>query len=118
MTVRQHQIESVLQRAISTVLQRKLSDPRIRGLVSVTSVRVSSDLRQATVLVSVLPEQHASCTIHGLRSAAGHIHARIKKSITTRNVQHLDFKLDDSLKKQAAISQAIAEGIQREDSSQ
>lgn len=118
MTHRLPQIESTLQRAIAQVLQRQVSDPRIAGMVSITRVKVSPDLRDARVFVSVLPENLAPRSIHGLRDAARHIHAHVKKLVALRVVPHLDFRLDESLKKEAAVLDAINQGIKRTDPDQ
>lgn len=108
------QIESLLKRAISKVLVTKLADPRIEGLISVTKVTVSPDLHDAYVHVSVLPEKHQARTLYGLRHAAVHIHALVCKEVALRTVPHLEFRLDESLKKQAAVLSAIRRGIERE----
>lgn len=56
MTHRIEQVESTLRKALAQVLQRSISDPRIRGMVSITDVDVSPDMKQAKICVSVLPE--------------------------------------------------------------
>ena len=118
MSHRQEQAESTLMRAISQVLQRQVSDPRITGLVSITRIQVSPDLKDAYVYVSVLPEQHQNKTLHGLRHAAGHIHSLVRKLVAMRSVPKLDFRLDESIKKQAAVEQAIREGLERTEQEQ
>jgi ribosome-binding factor A len=112
MSIRQRQIESVLKRAISEVLGRRLADPRIRGMVSITHIEVRPDLRQAVVYVSVLPQEYSSLTLHGLTDASGRIHRLIRKSITARTMPHLRFELDESIKKEAAVFDAIREGFE------
>lgn len=109
MSYRKQQVESTLLRSISGVLARQLSDPRIVGLISVTRVDVSADLRHATVYVSVLPENASSRAIHGLRHAAGYIHSLVCKAVAMKTVPHLDFRLDASLKKQAGVLRALRE---------
>lgn len=113
MTKRIEQVESTLRRAIAEVLQRQISDPRIEGLVSITRVKVSPDLREAYVHVSVLPEKHQKKTLYGLRHAAIHIQALVRKKVALRVVPHLDFRLDTSLKKQAEVMGAIQQAIDR-----
>lgn len=113
MSKRIEQVESTIQRALALVLSRKISDPRIAGLVSITQMKVSPDMRQATVYVSIMPEQYESRTIHGLQNATGHIHRLLKKQVALRVVPHLRFELDDSIKKQAAIHQALKDARER-----
>lgn len=109
MSQRTEQIASVIHTAVQRVITRGLNDPRVRGLVSVTKVEVAPDLHDARVFVSVLPAEHAELTIHGLRSAAGHIQAEISKEVAARRLPRLSFRLDESLKKQAMIESEIRE---------
>lgn len=112
MSIRQRQVESVLKRAISEVLGRRLADPRIRGMVSITHIEVRPDLREAVVYVSVLPQEYSRRTLHGLTDASGRIYQLIRKSITARTMPHLRFELDESIKKEAAVFDAIREGLE------
>jgi ribosome-binding factor A len=113
MSHRRQQLESTLKRAIAKVLSTGLADPRISGLISVTSVEVSPDLRNATVKVSILPETKQRTTFHGLRHAARHIQSLVGKELRTRTLPHLDFQLDESLKKQAQVLGAIREAMEQ-----
>ncbi len=119
MSHRLAQIESLLKRTVSTVLQRGLSDPRFQGvLVSVTRVEVSTDLKHATVLVSVMPEQHETRAIHALKDATMHIQHHTRKAVALRVVPHLLFKLDKGLKKEAETLAAIHTAMQRTQASE
>ncbi|MEM9882876.1 MAG: 30S ribosome-binding factor RbfA [Planctomycetota bacterium] len=113
MSQRIQQVESLLQRTVASVLQRGLADPRIKGLVSVTRVEVSPDLRHAKVFVSVAPEEHEDLTMYGLRDATMHVQRKVKSAVALRSVPHLSFRLDQDLKKQAAVFAAIDAGLKR-----
>ncbi|MBB6428646.1 30S ribosome-binding factor RbfA [Algisphaera agarilytica] len=118
MTQRQKQVESLLQRAVASALQRGLADPRLQGvLVSVTRVDVSPDLRNAKTFVSITPEKYESRAIHGLKDATMHIQQQVKKNVALRSVPHLRFEIDHDLKKQAAILEAIDQGMKRTEAS-
>ena len=113
MSHRIEQLESTLQRAISQVLQRRLADPRIEGLVSVTRVKVTPDRRRARVRVSVLPARSERKVLAALEGASGHVQTSIRGLISMRHVPHLEFQLDESIKKQAAVFGAIQDGLER-----
>ncbi len=115
MTIRQQQIESTLKRTLSEVISRRLADPRIRGLVSITRVEVTNDLKDAHVYVSVLPAQYEKRAVAGLNSAAGHIHRLARDSVALKTTPHFEFRLDESLKKQAAVLESIDQAARRED---
>lgn len=108
MNRRTEQVGSTIQRAIQDVIARGLNDPRVSGLITVTEVRVSDDLREAVVMVSVLPAERQELVLHGLRHAAPYIRREIGEAIRSRQLPTLIFKLDESLKKQAAVIRAIA----------
>jgi ribosome-binding factor A len=110
MTHRPDQVASLIQRAVQTALSRGLNDPRIRGLVSVTRVRVDDALSQAAIYVSVLPAEHADLSLKGLEHAASRIRKQIGKAIQLRRMPRLSFHLDESIKKQAEFDAALAEG--------
>ncbi len=107
------QVEATLKKVVAQVLQGELSDPRIDGFVSITRVKISPDMANATIHVSVMPAEKQSKNIHGLRHAAGHIRSLVLKRMATRVVPRLSFVLDESLKKQASVFDAIRRGAQR-----
>lgn len=115
MTHRIEQVESTLRKALAQVLQRSISDPRIRGLVSITQVDVSQDMKLAKVSVSVLPDEYAKRTLAGLKAANRHIQSEVKKLVALRIVPHLAFELDDSLKQAEQVYKAIDEAKAREE---
>jgi len=104
---RHDQLEADLQREVQAVISRGLSDPRVRGLITVTSVRLSQDGREATVLVSVLPAERQELTLHGLTSAAPHLRHALGVAIRARAIPALHFRADTSTKKQAGVLNAL-----------
>lgn len=108
MTRRNQQFTAELTRAIQETLARGLQDPRISGLITVTGVKVTEDLHDATVSVSVLPEQKQELTVRGLQEAAPHIRHQVGELIDARRLPILNFRLDTSLKKEAAVIRALA----------
>src|SRR3954449_439110 len=72
-------------------------DPRI-GLVTVTGVRVTPDLAEATVYVSVLGgEKKRRATLAGLETADGVLQARIGRQLNLRRTPTLTFSYDPSV---------------------
>ena len=106
-------IEALLHREVAAVIQRGLGDPRMRGLVSVTHVKVGSDMRDATVYISVLPEEHENLTLQALKHASQHIRTEAGKRFAARLMPRLTFKLDHSIKEASALAAAIHEGVER-----
>lgn len=117
MAHRVDQVASSIQRALQAAISRGLSDPRVRGLITVTNVSVSPDLAEASVGISIIPAHHATLTLHGLTSAASRLQADVEKTIRIRRMPRLVFFLDDSLKKQAALDAAISRALPASDAS-
>lgn len=86
-----------------------LKDPRI-GLVTVTGVDVTPDLKEATVYVSVLGnENKRRATIAGLESAHGILQSRINRELSLRRTPTLAFAYDDSVERGVRMTQLIDE---------
>src|SRR5689334_3388913 len=88
---------------------RELKDPRI-GMVTVTGVEVTADLREATVYVSVLGgERRRRASLAGLGSAHGVLQARINRELSLRRTPHLTFAYDPSVERGVRMTQLIDE---------
>ncbi|MFZ2874881.1 MAG: 30S ribosome-binding factor RbfA [Phycisphaerales bacterium] len=109
MSIRTQRLESAIMKGVQQVLARGLNDPRVRGLITVTSVRVTQDLAEAHIGISILPESAASLSFHGVESSAKHIRHELSQLVDTRQLPALRFFLDSSLKKQAEVLRAIDE---------
>jgi len=105
---RTKRVAAELHRAVQNVISRGLQDPRARGLITVTAVEVSGDLRDATIRVSVLPHDGEDLTLHALKDAARHIRREAGDKIALARAPELHFKLDHAMRKQAEVVQAIA----------
>ena len=104
MTRRTERINELLRAEISDLLQRELKDPRISGLVSITEVDVSPDLRKAKVFVSVLGEEaEQESTMEAFTAAARYLRQQLTKRLTLRRTPELTFLRDDSLERGAHI---------------
>ncbi len=96
-----------MQRQLQMVLARGLQDPRIKGLVTLTQVRVTEDLATAVISVSVYPAKSESATIHGLRAASGFLRRELGKSMAIKKLPQLQFELDSSVKREAGVLAAL-----------
>lgn len=109
MTRRNEQIASLIQRAVQQILARGLSDPRIEGLITVTGVEVSPDFATAVISVSIYPQEKEELSMHGLRAAETFVRREAGEIIETHKLPQFIFKLDRSLKKQAAVLSTLSD---------
>jgi ribosome-binding factor A len=101
-------IEEQLRMEISEIIEREIQDPRI-GLVTVTAVKVSPDLRYARVFVTMLggPDQRKK-TIEGLRSAAGYARRSLSKRLHhLKRTPELRFDYDEAIEKGIRIEELL-----------
>mgnify|MGYP000935946673 CR=1 FL=1 len=107
MSHKHEHLQSSIEHAVREVLSRGFNDPRISGLITVTSVKVTPDHTTAFVNVSILPDEKSDLTMHGLQSAARHIRREVGELVRTRQMPDLHFRLDRSLKQQANVLTAL-----------
>lgn len=95
-------INEEIQRELADLI-RTLKDPRVHGLVSITAVDTTPDLRYAKVYISVLEESDASQVMKGLKSAGGYLRRELGSSLSLRYTPELVFQRDDSIDKGSHI---------------
>ena len=95
-------INEEIQRELSALI-RTVKDPRVTGMVSVTAVETTNDLRYAKVFISVLDKSDSSQVIKGLKSASGYLRRELGRALSLRYTPELIFERDDSIDKGAHI---------------
>lgn len=111
MSHRTEQVASTVQRAVQSIFVRGLGDPRIRGMITVTSVKVSNDLQHATILVSIYPDQYQNLSMKGIAAATMRIQRLVNEQLHMRRPPRLRFELDVQFKRQAEVLDAIQAAI-------
>ncbi|MEM7261301.1 MAG: 30S ribosome-binding factor RbfA [Planctomycetota bacterium] len=105
--IRRERVASFLREEIARIIQRELRDPRV-GLITVTRVEPTVDLKEATVHISVLgDEAEARTAIRGLEAAAGFIQQQVGSTHSWRQNPQLKFELDDSIRKQFEMEELL-----------
>ena len=101
-------INEEIQRELSDQL-RRLKDPRVSqvGMVSITRVDTTSDLRYARIYVSTLDKSQEREVLKGLKSAAGFLRRELGRSLQLRYTPELQFLADDSIQHGAHILELL-----------
>lgn len=108
MTRRQLRLNEQFREEISELLMHHLHDPRLAGLVSITHVSISPDMRYATVFISALgDEEQKQSVLQGMTAASGFIRHELGQRLAIRYIPALDFKWDDSIEQSVHISELI-----------
>lgn len=97
-TNRINRINEDIQRELAALL-RTVKDPRVQGLISITRVDTTTDLRYCRVYVSALDQSDIEEVVKGLKSAAGYLRRELGHALTLRYTPELQFLADDSIER-------------------
>ena len=99
-------INEEIQRELSALIPA-VKDPRVSGMISVTAVETTPDLRYAKAYISVLAKENGERVLKGLRSASGWLRRELGSALKLRYTPELVFQLDDSIDKGAHILELL-----------
>ena len=106
-------INEEIQRELSSLIPT-VKDPRVHGLVSITAVDTTSDLRWAKIYVSVLDKSDVKEVVKGLKSASGYLRRELGHALQLRYTPELVFEQDDSIDKGAHILELLRKVEEKE----
>ena len=107
---RPDRVAEAIREEVAGFLADGAKDPRVTGLVTVTGVDLTRDLRHAKVFVSVLgTEAERKETFEGLASLASHLKVRVGRALRLRVAPDIEFKADDSVARAARIETLLAQ---------
>ena len=100
-------INEEIQRELSSLL-RTLKDPRLQsGLLTITHVDTTPDLRFSKIFVSALDKSQEKDMMKGLKSAAGYLRRELGTALKLRYTPELQFVADDSILQGAHILEML-----------
>jgi len=107
---RNDRVAEAIREEVATFLAEDVKDPRVVGLVTVTGVDATRDLRQAKVFVSIMgtPEERAS-TMEGLASVAAHLRSRVGRALRLRLAPEISFRYDETVTHAARIESLLSQ---------
>lgn len=94
---RLNRINEELKKELSQIISYELKNPEATGMISVTRVKITPDLKYAKVYVSILNSKNDEKTIEALKKSAGFIRSQIAKRVNLRITPELVFEKDDSM---------------------
>ena len=95
-------INEEIQRELASLIPN-VKDPRVSGLISVTAVDTTPDLRYAKIYISVLDNSDCAQVLKGLKSASGYLRRELGHALQLRYTPELTFVRDDSIDQGAHI---------------
>ncbi len=114
MNQRVERLASEIRQILGEVVARQeIKDPRVSdaGLITITFVRLTGDLQQATVLFMVHGADAAALdrTRAGLTSAAGYLRRKLGKELSVRTIPTLSFEVDRVFEQEEKVESLLRE---------
>jgi ribosome-binding factor A len=104
---RTDRIGELIRKEISSILREDVKDPRL-GMLSVTMVKVTSDLRHAHIYISPFKKEDVDEILNCLKNARGFIQKKLaSRKIKLRYTPIIEFHIDDSIKYGAHIMEIL-----------
>ena len=105
---RSERVGELLTEVIADVLRKDIRDPRVTA-VTITSAKLTKDLRQARIYFTILggASENKDSVLAGLKSALGFIRARIGKQLKLRFVPAIEFFYDESVDEAERIEKLL-----------
>ena len=107
---RPSRVAEEFRQELSALVARGLKDPRVKGFVTVTGARMSPDLKEVVVWVSIHGEEKVRQeTFAGLTSAAPFLQRQVARRLKLRHTPHLRFRYDESVAEGDKIDRLLRE---------
>ncbi len=103
---RAERVADLIHRNVAHLLQQEFKDPRV-GMVTISNVEVSADLKHARIYVTVLEETKKEETLKVLNDASGFFRRSLASSVQLRVVPKPFFIFDDSVIRGNRISSIL-----------
>ncbi|MEE9202624.1 MAG: 30S ribosome-binding factor RbfA [Dehalococcoidia bacterium] len=98
MSRRTQRLNDLLREELGQLLLHQVRDPRLSGVITVTSVEVASDLSLARVFISALGGQEEKAeAMKGMTAASGYLRRELAQRLSLRRMPRLEFYRDDSI---------------------
>lgn len=108
-----NRVNEELKRELSNIINYKLKNSKVTGLISITKVKTTPDLRFARVYISVINCKNKKETLLGLKQSSGFMRSEIAKQLNMRITPEFIFEFDESLEYGAKID-AILNDIMKD----
>jgi ribosome-binding factor A len=108
MRIRPERVAETIKREMAEILAKRLRDPRLGGMISVTDVEVTADLSLARIFVSVLaPDAERDRALEALTHSAGFVRHELAPRLGLREVPEIRFLLDTSIQRGARVEELL-----------
>lgn len=107
---RHQRVGDQIQRELAALIRKEVKDPRLSAMVTVAEVRVSPDLSQARVYITVLDDRGEQ-SAEVLNHAEGFLRSQLGKLLHLRTIPHLHFIHDTTAESGERLSSLIDHAV-------
>lgn len=104
---RMNKVDEELKEQISKIISQELSDPKLTGMISVSKVKTTPDLRYARVFVTMIGCKSQKENLAILKKSSGYIRTLIAKRVNLRMTPEFIFEFDESIEYGAKIDKIL-----------
>ena len=106
---RLERINEQYKKEIGQIINYELKNPNATGMISVTRVKVTNDLKFAKVFVSIYNSKNLKETLIALKKSSGFIRSELARRVNLRNTPEIIFEIDDKMKYGEKINNILKE---------
>jgi ribosome-binding factor A len=107
---RPERVAEEIRNEVGLMLAGELKDPRLAAPVSITEVRVASNMRTVRVFVELAgPKEERATTLAGLKAAAGYVRHELVERLQLRRAPEILFIPDQSQEYARRINDLLRE---------
>jgi len=106
MSHRMLQVNELLKRELALLVQEEI--PLENGLITISNVNCSADLKNAVILISVIPENQSGTSLKNLRKNSKHFTSTLRKKLNLKFVPNLRWKIDSQIRYANELNEMIS----------
>jgi len=100
-------VGELLKETIAEIILKEFDNPHL-GLVTITAVEMTKDLKQATIFFTCYGNENKELTVKKiLNNSKGYIKEKLKNKIILKYMPELKFEIDETLKRQERIDKLL-----------
>ena len=101
-------INELIKREIGQIIRREIEIPE-NSLVTVSRVRTSPDLKEATIWISIFPVKHAQPLLKEFLKRAGYFQRLLNRRLAMHYIPKISFRLDNFEEKNSQFEDSLNE---------
>lgn len=107
MSHRMLQVNEMLRQELASLVNENV--PIENALITITEIKCSADLKNATVAISIIPEKQSGTALKNLRKKSGYFSGILKKKLNMKFIPNFRWKIDSQIRYANELNDVITE---------